>query len=61
MGWLWWVGAVVIVAWLFAIVDMIRRRELLSRGQLAAWLLIVIILPVLGTILYFVVGRRPQA
>jgi hypothetical protein len=60
MGWLWWVGAVVIVAWLFAIVDMIRRRERLRRGQLAAWLLIVIILPVLGTILYFVVGRRPK-
>jgi hypothetical protein len=60
MGWLWWVGAVVIVAWLFAIVDMIRRREHLSRGQLAAWLLIVIILPVLGTIFYFVVGRRPK-
>lgn len=60
MGWLWWVGAVVIVAWLFAIVDMIRRRARLSRGQLAAWLLIVIILPVLGTILYFVVGRRPK-
>lgn len=60
MGWLWWVGAVVIVAWLFAIVDMIRRRKRLSRVQLVAWLLIVIILPVLGTILYFVVGRRPQ-
>jgi Phospholipase_D-nuclease N-terminal len=60
MGWLWWVGAVVIVAWLFAIVDMIRRRERLSRVQLVAWLLIVIILPVVGTILYFVVGRRPK-
>ncbi len=61
MDWLWWVGAVVIVAWLFAIVDMIRRRAQLRRGQLAAWVLIVIILPVLGTILYFVIGRRPQA
>ncbi len=59
MGWLWWVGAVAIVAWLVAIVDIIRFRERFSRGQLAAWILIVIILPVLGTILYFVVGRRP--
>ncbi len=60
MGWLWWVGAVVIVAWLFAVVDIVRRRAQLRRGQLAAWLLIVIILPVLGTILYFAVGRRPS-
>ena len=59
MGWLWWVGAVVIVAWLVALVDIIRGRARLSRGQLAAWILIVIILPVIGTILYFVVGRRP--
>ena len=36
---------------------MVRRREALSRGQLAAWILIVVILPVLGTILYFAVGR----
>lgn len=57
MGWLSWVGAIVIVAWL---VDIVRRRAQLRRGQLAAWLLIVIILPVLGTILYFAVGRRPQ-
>jgi hypothetical protein len=59
VGWLWWVGAVAIVAWVVAIVDIIRGRERFSRGQLAAWILIVIILPVLGTILYFVVGRRP--
>jgi hypothetical protein len=38
---------------------MVRRRALLSRGQLGAWLLIVIILPILGTILYFVFGRKP--
>lgn len=61
MGWLWWLGAVVIVAWLFALVDIVRRRARFSRGQLAAWILIVIILPVLGTILYFAIGRRSQA
>lgn len=57
MDWLWWLGAVAIVAWIVAIVDMVRRRAALSRGQLAAWILIVVILPVLGTILYFAVGR----
>jgi Phospholipase_D-nuclease N-terminal len=60
VGWLWWVGAVAIVAWVVAIVDVIRGRARFSRGQLAAWILIVIILPVIGTILYFVAGRRPS-
>ena len=61
MDWFWWLGAVAIVAWVVAIVDMVRRRAELSRGQLSAWLLIVIILPVLGTILYYLFGRSPAA
>jgi hypothetical protein len=58
---LWWlVGVVAALAWAVALVDMVRRRSALRRGQLAAWVLIVIILPVLGTILYFVIGRQPR-
>ena len=61
MDWFWWLaGVVAIAAWVVALVDMVRRRGALRRGQLAAWVLIVIILPVLGTILYFVIGRRPE-
>ncbi|MGH3014729.1 MAG: PLDc N-terminal domain-containing protein [Gaiellaceae bacterium] len=57
----WWlVGVVAAVAWAVALVDMVRRRSALRRGQLAAWVLIVIILPVVGTILYFVIGRQPE-
>ena len=59
MDWLWFLGVVAAIAWIVAIVDMIRRRSELSRGQLAAWILIVLIFPVLGTILYFVLGRKP--
>jgi hypothetical protein len=59
MDWLWFLGVVAAIAWIVAIVDMIRRRGQLSRGQLAAWILIVLIFPVLGTILYFVLGRKP--
>jgi Phospholipase_D-nuclease N-terminal len=59
VDWLWFLGVVAVIAWVIAIVDMIRRRSELSRGQLGAWLLIVIILPVLGTILYWIFGRRP--
>jgi Phospholipase_D-nuclease N-terminal len=59
VDWLWLLGGVATIAWIVAIVDMVRRRTSLSRGQFGAWLLIVIILPVLGTILYFVFGRKP--
>jgi hypothetical protein len=59
VDWLWFLGVVAVIAWVIAIVDMIRRRSELSRGQLGAWLLIVIILPVLGTILYWIFGRKP--
>ena len=59
MDWLWFLGAVAIVAWVIALVDILRRSAAFSRGQLAAWILIIIIFPVLGTILYFVVGRKP--
>ena len=59
MDWLWLLGIVATSAWIVAIVDMVRRRASLSRGQVAAWLLVVIIVPVIGTILYFVYGRKP--
>ena len=59
MDWLWLLGIAATIAWIVAIVDMIRRRASLSRGQLGAWLLVVIILPIIGTILYFAYGRKP--
>lgn len=59
MDWLWLLGIAATIAWIVAIVDMVRRRASLSRGQLGAWLLVVIILPIIGTILYFVYGRKP--
>jgi Phospholipase_D-nuclease N-terminal len=58
VDWLWLLGTVAAIAWIVAVVDMIRHRSEFSRGQFAAWILIVIILPVLGTILYFVLGRK---
>ena len=62
MDWFWWlIGVIAIVAWAIALVDIVGRRSALTRGQLAAWVLIVIIFPVLGTIMYFAIGRQPQA
>ena len=59
MDWLWFLGFVAAVAWIVAIVDMVRRRASLSRGQLGAWLLIVIILP--GPRDDPLLGVRPEA
>ena len=36
MGWLWWAGAVAIVAWGVALVDIVRSRSRFTGGQLAA-------------------------
>ena len=35
MDWFWWlVGVVAVAAWVIALVDMVRRRGALRRGQL---------------------------
>ena len=45
------------LVWLLGIVDIIKRR--LDAKHTAAWLLIVLLLPILGTILYWVL-RPPD-
>jgi phospholipase D-like protein len=52
-------GVVAVIAWVVAIVDMVRRRDDLARNQLVAWVLLVILLPIVGTVLYFAIGRKP--
>lgn len=57
MSWFWWLFGVMIVAfWVVSVVDIIRRRHSRSGRKTAAWLLIVLIFPVLGTIVYFLVN-----
>ena len=57
MSWFWWLlGVLVLIMWIAAIVDIIRRRHSRTGGKTAAWILIVLILPVLGTILYFLIN-----
>jgi hypothetical protein len=48
----------VVVAWAFALVDLFRNPGL-SGAQRAAWLLIIVLLPLVGTVLYF--GLRSGA
>ena len=46
----------VIVIWAVGLVDIFRRD--LPRGTKAAWVLIVVLLPIIGTITYFLL-RKP--
>ena len=57
MAWFWWLfGVIVIVMWVAAIVNIIQRRHSMSGGKVAAWLIVVLVFPVLGTLIYFLVN-----
>jgi hypothetical protein len=57
MAWFWWLlGILIVVLWVATIVDIIRRRHSRSGGKTAAWILIVLIFPIVGTIIYFLVN-----
>lgn len=57
MAWLWIAIAVaVLIVWVFSIVDIFSRH--LDRRQTLAWVLIVILLPIAGSILYWVLRSR---
>lgn len=57
MGGFWWaIGVIVVILWVVAIVDIVRKRHLRTGAQTAAWILLVIIIPVIGTIAYFLVN-----
>jgi hypothetical protein len=52
------IGAVVLVIWAITIWDIFRSR--LGAAKTAAWLLIVILLPLVGSAVYWI-RRKPQA
>jgi hypothetical protein len=57
LSWFWWLlGIVVLVIWIASVADIVRRRHTLPRSSLYAWVLLVIILPVIGSIGYFAVN-----
>ena len=51
------VGLIVLAVWVISIVDIIGSH--LDRGKTAAWLLIVILLPLIGSALYWAL-RKPS-
>ena len=61
MAWFWWLlGVLILVLWIAAIVDIIRKRHSRTVGKTAAWILLILILPILGTIIYFPANRRDR-
>ena len=58
MGTLIWatIGIMIAIAWAIGVVDIFRRH--LNAKRTVAWLLIVLIMPILGTILYWVLREE---
>jgi hypothetical protein len=56
MSWIWPILAILVIAiWVFAVIDIIRRRHTMSAGKIAAWIIVILVFPVLGAIAYFIV------
>jgi hypothetical protein len=43
----------IVIAWVLGLIDVIFRRPDLPRTKRLAWILLVVILPIIGTFLYF--------
>jgi len=52
------VGLATFIVWLVALVD-ILRSEFTGNNKII-WLLVVIFVPLIGAILYFLIGRRQK-
>jgi hypothetical protein len=50
-------GAFALVLWIVGLVDVVRGRDDLDTRQRTGWILIIVLLPIIGTVIYFV--RRP--
>lgn len=49
-------GLVVLVLDIIAIVDVVKSQ--VDTGKKALWIILVLVLPVIGMILYFVIGKK---
>ena len=49
-------GVVLLVVWVITVSDIVRRR--LGAGPTAAWLIIVLLLPFVGALLYWLMRKR---
>ena len=47
------------VIWVLALIEIVRS-EFQDKNERLIWLLLVILLPLIGTILYFAIGRKQR-
>jgi len=52
-------GLILLAIWIITIIDIVGRH--LGRGKAAAWILIVIIVPFIGAVLYWVLRKPTDA
>jgi hypothetical protein len=57
-GWGLW-GLCTLILWIWALVDIVRSNFRDSNTKLI-WILVVILLPLLGSILYLIIGRNQR-
>ena len=59
MSFIWWILAVAVaIVWVISLVDIFRRH--LGVQRTAAWVLLVLILPLVGSLIYWAL-RKPEA
>jgi hypothetical protein len=46
-------GILILICWFLGLVDVTKRPDF-DRGKKSAWILIIVLLPVIGTIAYFI-------
>ena len=49
-------GALIVIAWIAALVHIIRRRRTRTFASTLVWIVVVLILPIVGTFTYFMVN-----
>ena len=49
-------GLVVLVLDIIAIIDCVKRS--MDTGKKVLWIIVILVLPVLGMVLYFLLGRK---
>ncbi len=58
LGWtLLVLGLITVALWIYAIAD-ILRGSLEGQGSKILWLIIVLFFPIVGVVLYFLVGKK---
>ncbi|SFV34948.1 Phospholipase_D-nuclease N-terminal [Thermoflavifilum thermophilum] len=58
LGWGLW-GLLTLILWIWALVDIIKSRFNSDTTKII-WIVVVILLPLLGSILYLIIGRSQR-